>query len=620
MVNPFGISHGIASSPVRNDNMLMDDKDLVKQRIDIVELVGEYVKLSKAGSNYKGLCPFHNEKSPSFFVHPEMGIYKCFGCNESGDVFSWLMKMEGMSFPEALRELAKRAGVKLKDFVPDARSLSRESVLECLSLTREFYHWLLVKHKIGKQALDYLHRRGISSEAIETFKLGWSPVDWDGLVRYLGGRKQVKLEVMVKAGLVVDRRERSGGYDRFRGRVMFPLQNARGQIVGFSGRVVPGLTPGEKKTGKYINTPETEVYHKRELLYGLEVTKQEIKKSGRAVVAEGELDVISSWQSGVKNIVAIKGSTLTDEQIRILKRYTEVLVLALDTDIAGDQAARKGIQAAQIEGLEVKTVRLDGGKDPDEVAQKDPRAWKRAVKEAKDIYQFYLDSVMERWDARTAEGKRKISADLLPLWAEIPNSIVQSHWIGELGKRLDVKEETLLMELKRVGQRPGKNYSNEGEKTIVGKPKVAGEVQREKLEQLLIGYWLEKDMRRLLVPEVSELISTSWGKKLLGELKKLVKGNEESLEISTLKEELPAELQLRIAEAMLLSELDDNRGLKINKVVNKLRELSLRHQLKEVRGEIVRWEREENEDMLLAGQQKFSKLSVQLAKVGGEKV
>jgi len=372
------------------------------------------------------------------------------------------------------------------------------------------------------------------------------------------------------------------------------------------------LTPGEEKMGKYINTPETEVYHKRELLYGLEIVKQEIKKTNQAIIAEGELDVISSWQAGVKNIVAIKGSALTEEQIRILKRYTEELVLALDTDIAGDQAARRGIQIAQAQGLEVKTVRLEGGKDPDEVAQKDASAWKKAVKGAKDIYEFYLDTALERWDARTAEGKRKIAADLLPLLAEIPNSIVQSHWIGEMGKKLEVKEEVLVKEMGRIGRQLVKS-----EKSTPAVEMVSN--QREKLEQLMIGYWLEKEVTKLLEPKITELISCAWGKKLAGLVKEMTErqGKVGFVELRTL---LPAELQEKVAEALMLPEFEDNQGLKISKVMNKLKELDLKEKLKQVREEVVRWEEAEDEEKLLVAQRKFSDLSRELAKIGGEKV
>jgi DNA primase len=624
----------------------MEDKDLVKQKTDIVELIGQYVKLTKAGSNYKGLCPFHQEKTPSFFVHPEMGYYKCFGCGSSGDIFTWLMEMDSLTFPEALQELAKRAGVQLAQFKADSQTKTRQQTLEALSLTKEFYHWLLTKHPAGRRALQYTGERGISELSITTFCLGYSPPDWDGLTQYLTTQKKIPLSILIQAGLSIPKKSGQGAYDRFRGRLMFPLQNPRSQTLGFSGRVIPGLTPGEDKTGKYINSPETELYHKRELLFGLEITKSDIKKNNQAIIVEGELDVISSWQAGVTNIVAIKGSALTEEQIKILKRYAQTLTLALDTDIAGDQAARRGIRAAQDADLEVTTIRLHDGKDPDEVARKDPRVWKQAVSNAVDIYQFFLDSAFQRFDSGTAAGKQKISVELLPILAEIPGSVIQSYWISQLATRLDLKEEILLQEMRRLPNRGNTSWhaSTPSRQTIsesplkpsTSKPYLSAvtsartdslnpHARRSRLEQLLLAHYLQTDINSLLQPEISELFTLPWIQRLISHLNGLdpkpttplvgrkAAGRQSGSGNTVIR--LPPELESLVAETLLFAEQNSDQSLKINYIINNLKQINIKGRMKQLRQRIIKLEPQGKDAGLAKAQKQFSILTSQLAKL-----
>jgi len=638
---------------------MSDEKDLIKQRTDLIDLVGEYVKLTKAGSNYKGLCPFHNEKTPSFYVHPEMGIFKCFGCGESGDCFSWLMKMENLTFPEALQELAKRAGIKLTKFKPDLQSRNREQILQALSFAREFYHWLLTQHPIGKPALQYIKQRGISDSAIKTFMLGWSPNDWDGLQRYLINKKGFHIQTLIKAGLVVPKSGNQSGYDRFRGRVMFPLQNVRGQTLGFSGRIIEGVTQGSKDVGKYINTPETEVYHKRELLYGLEITKPEIKTARQVVVVEGELDLISSWQANVKHIVAIKGSALTAEQVAILKRYTDTLILALDMDIAGDKAAHRGIQTAEAAGLEVKVVKIVGGKDPDEVAQTNPQAWQNQIKSAIDVYQFLLDSAVGRFGTQTATAKRKIAQELLPIWAEISSSIVQAHWVARLAQRLDVKEDTIWQEMQKNPKVQTRAVPIDKAKETFPAPAgiaaiVAKKPRRQQLEELLTAHFLQTDILSLLKPEIKNLIKTIWIKQLqtyfdsinqqvlelqlpsnqpdsqdqkLKSKPPVASDGQEStsllpITIYQLKEKIPIpeEFQPNVAEVLMLIDIQDTDKYKYPEIINSLLEINLKEQLHVLRQQIAELEKKHQPSKLAQAHKKFSYLSSQLAKHKGKQV
>lgn len=421
----------------------MDQIEEVRRKTDIIQLISEAVPLKKAGRNFRGLCPFHEEKTPSFMVSPERQMFKCFGCGVGGDAFKFVMERERLDFGEALRLLADRAGVQLKEFRPGPNQKIKEKLLEINHLASEFYHYLLTEHKAGKPALDYLLKRGISKTSIKTFRLGFAANEWESLGRYLTKKKSYKNEDLEQAGLVIkgDR----GFYDRFRGRIMFPLFDHRNRVVGFSGRVFDK----ESKEAKYVNSPETLLYHKSEELYGLETTKEAIKKAGKAIVVEGELDLISSYQAGVTNVVAIKGSALTIEQIELLKRFCEHLVLALDMDTAGDAAARRGIELAEAKGLNVRVIRLEYGKDPDECAQHSARLWKDSVIKAVPVYDFYIDSARARFGTDTPEGKRQISDELSPLLARISNQVIKAHYIKKLAETLGVSEDAVNQEVEK---------------------------------------------------------------------------------------------------------------------------------------------------------------------------
>lgn len=421
----------------------MSDIDEIKSRLNIVDVVGERVKLTKAGRNFKGLCPFHSEKTPSFMVSADRQIFKCFGCGRGGSVIDFVMEYEHLDFLEALEDLADKAGVKLTRRAADTpQAKLKEKLYEVNHLASEYYHYLLTKHALGEKARLYLKNRGISDKSIKTFTLGYSPNSWDGLYKFLT-KKGYEGELLEKAGLVLPSAKRPSGaagfYDRFRGRVMFTLKDHRGNVVAFAGRVLDPLV----KEAKYINTSETPVYVKGNVLYGLDVTKAAIQKEGEAVVMEGELDVVSSFQAGIANVVAIKGSALTEAHVSLLKRFCERLVFALDADVAGDAAARRGIEVAEKAGLDMRVVTLPGGKDPDEAARENPGLLKKAIKDAQPIYDYFLASALKRFDVSTAFGKKKIGEELIPTVAKIENPIVQGHYVRTLAATLGVSEETV---------------------------------------------------------------------------------------------------------------------------------------------------------------------------------
>jgi len=512
---------------------MTDQVQEVKRKADIVGIVSERVKLQKAGRNWRGLCPFHSEKTPSFNVSPELQIFKCFGCNESGDVFTFLEKYEGMEFSEALQYVADRVGVKLAEYRVTPQSQKRDRSLEILNLAAEFYHYLLMEHKIGEVAREYLKGRGIWKQTMETWRLGYAPEGWDNLYKYLVKKKKYDPGDVETVGLITK------NYDRFRGRIMFPLTNQRGQVLGFAGRLLdpPSLIASEGRGAKYINTSETELYHKSELLFGLSVAREEIKKADRVVVVEGEFDAITSWQYGVKNVVAIKGSAFTEEQIQLLSRYTRNMALSLDADLAGDTATRRSIALADRMGMNIRVVELVGGKDPDEIAKSDKDAWKSLVAKAVNAYDFYVHSALKRWDVKTGEGKREITRNLMPVLAQIANVVEQAHYTQKVARVLGVGEEVVMREMQRVAQGLPANQSSSRqsqdsgeasdgaalEEYVVGLLFQSEEALGELLSQVQLEWFTASGLRRLVtfLKEDTQFVVGMFVERLPDELKEL---------------------------------------------------------------------------------------------------
>lgn len=425
--------------------MAENQVELVKQKADIVSVIDSRVKLIKSGRNLKANCPFHGEKTPSFFVSPELQSFKCFGCGEGGDVFTFLQRYEGMDFPEALEYMARKVGVELKRDLRNNDEQRRKRLLEILHLAEEYYHFLLTEHVVGKRALQYLKDRGISPAIIKTFKLGYSIDSWQGLIDYLVKKKRYTQEELEKVGMVI----RSGGgryYDRFRGRVMFPLKDFQGKTVGFSGRVMPGEDVDEKEA-KYINSPETELYHKSQMLYGISEVRSVIRKKNRVVVVEGEFDMIGSYRAGVREVVAIKGSALTQEQVELIRRLTPNVILALDADSAGSEATKRGITIADKMGMNLSVVEMTEGKDPDDLAGKNPELWKMLVQKPISVYDFLISQAFTKADPKTGAGKKAISRELAPVLAKINNSVEREYYLGLAAEKLSVTKQAMQEEV-----------------------------------------------------------------------------------------------------------------------------------------------------------------------------
>ncbi len=430
---------------------MLDPKDLIKEKLDIVEVIREFLPLKPAGSNWKGLCPFHNEKTPSFMVSPDRQSWRCFGCSKGGDVFSFVMEKEKMEFPEVLRMFAEKTGIQLRHMDPKLQN-QKTILYDILEASVAWWHERLASDE-GKSARAYCTKRGLSDDVIMSWQLGFAPEAWDRLSNYLI-TKGFKLADIIASGVVIERPKGGGDrrvpfYDRFRNRVLFPIRDANGTVVGATARILPGA---KDDTAKYINTPETLIYNKGRILFALDRAKQAIKDTGFAVMVEGNMDALSSHAAGVANVVAVSGTALTPEHAKLLHRYTDEVALCFDEDIAGQAASRRGVDTLLREGFDVSAITLPSGvKDPDECIQKDPALWRAVVLQRQPMFDALFARAKKR-DMTNVREKKTIAKDLLSLIAKIPDLVERSHYIHELATLLQVPE-TFLYEALPNGQR-----------------------------------------------------------------------------------------------------------------------------------------------------------------------
>jgi DNA primase len=418
----------------------MQDKiEEIKKRIDIVDFLGGFITLKKAGRNYKANCPFHNEKSPSFVVSPDRQIWHCFGaCHDGGDVIKFFMKWENITFMEALRELAQKAGVTLESTqLQDQEWNKKDQLLKLNTIVKDFFKYILHDGRAGKKAYDYLIARKMHPNMIKTFELGYAVNNWDLLYRYINKNK-LSLATAEELGLIIARQ--SGGYiDRFRDRIIFPIKDARGNVIGFSGRILEN----KEDTPKYVNTPETPLYHKRETLYGIDLAKEAIRKANNVFLVEGEFDMITPYQHGYENFVAIKGSAVTREQLQLLKRYTTRITLALDADAAGIDAVRRGVEEAEAMDFDINIVTFDFAKDPDEALQTDPIKFKKALASPIPAYDFMINVAEKKFSLDDPYNKKKFADEVTPFIGRISNPIIKSHYVKKVAQLIDVTGDSV---------------------------------------------------------------------------------------------------------------------------------------------------------------------------------
>ncbi len=458
--------------------MLNSQVDEIKSKLSVEEVISSYLQIQKAGRNFKAKCPFHNEKTPSFIISPERQTWHCFGCNEGGDIFTFIMKIEGLEFYDSLKLLAQRAGVQIKDY-NSANDSKKKKIFEIVEISRIFFQECL-KIKNGKVASEYLQDRGISESMIENFQLGYAPDSWDLLSNFLKNKGYNEIEIAA-TGMTV-KKDRGGYYDRFRNRIMFPINNIGGQTIGFSSRVMPG---SDESQAKYINTPETLIYNKSRVLYGLDKAKSEIRQKDLCIMVEGNMDVIASFQAKVENVVATSGTALTEEQIRIIKRYTKNIAFSFDMDSAGIKAANRGIEMALSEDMNVSVITIPEGKDPADCVKNSPGLWEKAVQNPKLIMEFYFESTFSKYDSSSVDGKRKIAAELLAIIGKISNDIDRGFYRNMLSDKLGLDEKIIFEYENKIKREESGFISRNSADDVQGIKTITRE---DKLQERILGF------------------------------------------------------------------------------------------------------------------------------------
>ena len=469
----------------------MSDIDQVRAAADIVKIVGDYVKLRKAGANYMGLCPFHQEKTPSFAVHPLKQIFHCFGCGVGGDVFKFVMQIDNLPFPEALRRVAEKVGVHIDeragDATYDANTKLRAALIKLHEIAAKFYAAQLGATAEGRSARAYLGDRGMTDPVVGSFRIGYAPGDGQGLVRHVSGQDFEK-EALEKSGLIIFDAERGRPYDRFRRRIIFPIANDAGKVVAFAGRALGDDQP------KYMNSPETAIYTKSRLLYHLDRAAQAIRKLDYAILVEGYMDCIAVASSGIENVVASCGTSLTEGQIRLMGRYTRRVVVNYDPDSAGMAAAERSLSLLLEAGFDAKVLTLPGGLDPDEFIRKQGvKAYSGLLAGAPSYLDYLTDRAARAHDLRTPEGKVAAANAVLPYLVKVPNPMLRAELAGRLAERLRVDERLLRDELRRAAgeKRTEVRVQEEG----------AGDANHA-IKQLLRACLASDDIADTLLPEI----------------------------------------------------------------------------------------------------------------------
>jgi DNA primase len=479
----------------------------VKSKLSVVDVVGETVSLKKAGTTYKGLCPFHGEKTASFVVTPHRESWHCFGCGLGGDIFSFVMQRDSVGFPEALRTLATRAGVEIDERTKrdDAHKARLRQVLDSATA---FYHAVLLHSNAGKPALEYLRARGFTDETISAHQLGWAPGGWDQMTRTLGTKRDIRPDELVEVGLASPRQGGRGGvYDKFRARVLFPIRDQNGHAVGLGGRLLEGEGP------KYLNSPATPLFDKSRTLYPIDRAKSAIRKSGQAVIVEGYTDALMAHQAGFENVVASLGTALTPGQVALLTRYASRIVLAYDVDAAGEKAGTLGVtslagligqlqaDSSAVKLEDVRVARLPDGQDPDEVIRESPAAWEAAIAKAKPLVEYLIDHHASRFDLKTSSGRIGFVDAVMPALRQITDPLRRDEALGEVHRVSGVEDRVLRQELERPERNPMSQGRSSGQAVAGRDGRITADAVLASPDALPI-----RDILRAMTPVEAELL------------------------------------------------------------------------------------------------------------------
>ncbi|HSW47669.1 MAG TPA: DNA primase [Candidatus Saccharimonadales bacterium] len=565
----------------------MDQVAQIREKIDIVSLLSEFMTLKKAGRNFKALCPFHSEKTPSFVISPERQIWHCFGgCNKGGDVYQFLMDYERIDFPEALRILAKRAGVELvSQNYSSGETSKKERLYQINSLAKEYYHYVLTKHPAGKTALKYLKNRGIDAKVIESFRVGFAPPDGRDLTKYLLNKKKFEQEDVLDAGLAFQRGRDLA--DFFRGRLMFPLIDHRDNVVGFAGRILEN----NDNVSKYVNTRETLIYHKGEQLFGLNVTKEAIRREGKIIIVEGEFDVMSCFQNGIGNVVALKGTALTEHQVNLIGRFSERIAFCFDGDKAGQEAIKRSLVVVEKKGLTPTVIEIPGGKDPDDALKDNASEFKKAVKEDVSVYDYLLDHALKSSDINSAQGKKTVSDLMLPFVGQISNEIIKEHYLKKIADSLDTSYESIVKEAERLAKKETK--------TIPAAQ--TPDLKRSKdeiLEEYLLALIIQSENPKKAIQKAIEILSDFMSRErayhkimdhLLSHLEKSEKFDGEKF-ADRLPKELVATFDTSVLFPLPQFESEEKLLIEVEKASQKLKTVYIQEKMKRLAEEIKQGE------------------------------
>jgi DNA primase len=468
--------------------------DELRGQADILRVVSDYVTLKKRGANYLACCPFHQEKTPSFNVNPARQLFKCFGCGKAGDVFAFVMAIEGSSFPESIRTVAEKCGVPLPQEVEnrdaDAREQLRAELIEINRWATEFFCGSLEEGAEGQRARDYLVERGVSLETQRTFRLGYAPNSWDALSNHLKDRGATRQQIE-RSGLVSLRESGTGFHDRFRGRLMFPIQDAQGRVVAFGGRILGAGEP------KYLNSPETALYTKGQHLFGLGQSKDAIRKKGYAVLVEGYLDFLIPFQAGVQQLVASLGTALTEQQVRLLGRYARKIVVNFDPDTAGASATKRNLEVLVSAGFAVKVLSLPDNLDPDEYIRKRGTAeYLKLLKTSQSFMDYVVEEAVKAHDQATPTGKVETINAILPYLKLVKDRIVRAESFERIADRLKIESHLIRDEFKRAA-----NSRSDAVRTGVARAALAIKPAEQRLLEILLSH---ETLRKRFINELCE--------------------------------------------------------------------------------------------------------------------
>ncbi|MBU1117871.1 DNA primase, partial [Patescibacteria group bacterium] len=534
-------------------------------------------------------------------------IYKCFGCGKAGDMFSFMEEYNRIDFREAMEDLAKMAGIKITYSANFDKSENKKRKLyEINKEVAKFYHHILTKHVLGKEALEYVKNRGISEETLKKFQIGFSPKDSRLILSYLQKKNYLIDDLIDSGSFGKSNYNRGQYYDRFQSRLIFPQVDFRDRVVGFSGRILPGTT--NPNLAKYINSPETDVYHKSQMLFGMNLAKESIKKKNWVLLVEGELDMISPYQAGIENVVAIKGTALTEEQLQLIKRYTDTIILGLDSDFAGNKAAIRSIELADKMDFEIKVLDLeDKYKDPDEAVRDNVEFFKNKIKKAESIWDFILKSAVKNYGTETNKGKKMVLMTILPFLAKINNLVIRSDYLRKVAEILGSNEESVSGEFQKY---LGKKKTDE---KIISEVKNEDKVEmRERLEERLLILFLRMRNKKNNINKIEWTVPKF--KKIIGTIIKYPK-----LKGKEIAEKMEAEVKDIFSNLYLTAFEDegnsDSRRQERGKIIRQIREIELKDRLKSLSGIIANLEILEDEEKIAKVEVEYTQILGKLAKL-----